>query len=389
MLCEPKQSLSKRIRMKFFKRILFGLGIFSACLLVAGQPLFAMRQFEDFAIRAMAVYHVPGCSVAIVKDNEIAYAKGFGYRNVEHKLPVTPETIFAIGSCTKAFTATAIGVLVDQGKLDWDAPIKNYLPGFAMYDNKATEQLSLRDCLCHRSGLPRYDSLWNQFISRAELVDHLQYLKPTAPFREKWQYNNLMYMLAGYVLETVAGMPWNVFVQQYVTQPCGMNNTYFSASVVSTHSNAALAYYFDKTNQILRHVDYTNLDVIAPAASIHSSALDMAQWVVENLQGHRINSEIHKSQMFVEEEGEQCYYGFGWFKTLDEEIWHDGKVTGCSALVGFIPKEQVGAVVLANIEGVNDFDELLVEYARACMINDQGKISMLEKDLLQKNNDYC
>ena len=198
--------------------------------------------FENFVNRAMVAHHVPGTSIAFIKGDKIAYANGFGHRDLENKLPVTPETIFAIGSCTKAFTATALGMLVDQGKLDWDTPIKQYLPGFAMYDKETTEKLSLRDCLCHRSGLPRYDCLWNgnRFKSRAELVATLRYLKPNAGFREKYQYNNLMYTLAGYVLETISGKSWDAFIQENITKPLGMNGTCFFASVVPTHSNAAL-----------------------------------------------------------------------------------------------------------------------------------------------------
>ena len=373
--------------MKFLKHIqILVLVLFPACSVCMEQSARDMSKFEDFARRAMAAYHVPGASIAIVKDGKIAYAKGFGFRDVEHNLPVSPETIFAIGSCTKAFTATAVGILVDQGKLDWDTPIKKYLPDFAMYDQVATENLSLRDCLCHRAGLPCYDCLWNRFRSRAELVANLRYLKPNAKFREKYQYNNFMYVLAGYVLETVLGMPWDVFIRENITKPLGMQNTYFSSSVVQTHPNAALAYEFDKSKHTFKHVDYLNIDLIAPAGAIYSSAVDMAQWVIMNLRGRGINAEVHKPQIIMEE-GEDIPYCLGWFKLShegDEIFMHRGGIVGCSSSVAFMPKKQIGFVVLSNIEdSENGFVTLLTRYAYACATNNQTEIQECEKSLLR------
>lgn len=372
--------------MKLFKIsaiIVFYL-LSSACLVAAMyQPASNMSQFEDFATRAMEVYHIPGASIALVENGKIIYAKGFGYRDIELCLPVTPETVFAIGSCTKAFTATAVGMLVDQGKLEWDAPIKKYIPDFKMYDKEATENLSLRDCLCHRSGLPGYNFLWDHFKSRSELVSNLRYLKPNARFREKWQYNNLMYVLAGYVIETITGNPWTIFVQENIARPLGMQNTYFSASVVPTHPNAALAYEFDLSSRMFKHVEYNNLDLIGPAASIHSSVLDMAQWVIVNLTGTGINPEIHKPQMLMVQ-GEDMFYCLGWGRTTDDEIMHEGGTTGCSAFVGFLPKKQIGFVALSNIDDNVEFNAVLVKYAYACMNNEHEKTLELEKVLSEK-----
>lgn len=372
---------------------LFILVLFHGSMFAAAEskPAVAVEQFEDFVARAMAAYHVPGASIAIVKDGAVAYTKGFGYRDVEHQLPVTPETIFAIGSCTKAFTATALGILVDQGKLDWNAPIRTYLPDFAMYDKEATEQLSIRDCLCHRSGLARYDCLWNRFNSRAGLVAHLRDLKPNAGFREKYQYNNLMYTLAGYVLEMVAGLSWEAFIHQHITQPLGMHNTYFSASVVPSHPNAALAYEFDKTNQSFKNVAYNNLDVIAPAGSIHSDVLDMATWVTMNLKkgifasnaivSEQTMNEIHKPQILMAQ-GEEAQYCFGWVYEKSGDLYiHNGGCTGCSALVLFVPSERIGVVILSNIEEVHDFNLALAKYFNASMTGDNAKIKELEESL--------
>jgi len=374
-----------------------GLVSLFICLMLSAGPNQApetMQRFEDFAIQAMKTHHVPGCSIAIVKDNEIFYAKGFGYRDVENKKLVDPETIFPIASCTKAFTATALGKLVDQEKLDWDTPIKTYLSNFAMYDKEATEKLSIRDCLCHRSGLPDHgydDFLVNplnpfRFKSGGELVSNLQYLKPNAKFREKWQYNNMMYALAGYVLEIVSGMPWNVFVKENITKPLGMKNTYFSSSDVQEHQNAALGYEFESPSQSFKYVDYDDRGISSPAGAILSSAVDMAQWVIANLQGTGINKEIYKPQILIEQSAHS--YCLGWLKTSDNHFWHSGNLNGCSAVVDFIPKEHIGLVILSNINvDTNGFHELLTQYTYACMTNNEEKILELEKVEPQKADD--
>jgi len=354
---------------------------------VDSQNAAAIESFEKFANRAMAAYHVPGWSIALIKDGTVIYTKGFGYRDVERKLPVTPETIFGIASCSKSFTATALGILVNQGKVDWDTPIKSYLPDFAMYDKAATEQLSIRDCLCHRSGLPGYDCFWSRFTSRAELIANLRYLKPTAGFREKYQYNNLMYVLAGHVLETITGMPWEVFVQQYITIPFGMRSTFFSSSVVPTHPNAALAYEYDNAQQVFKRVNYFNMDLIGPACSILSNALDMAQWVIMHLQNNKINSEIHKPQILMEQ-GDDSYYCFGWFRILlagDEFVIHRGGEIGISSLMAFIPKRHMGFVVLSNIQDdENAFVTLLAQYAHAALSQNQTAMQKYEVGLLRR-----
>ena len=335
-----------------------------------------MQQFENFVARAMATYHVPGTSVALIKDGKIAYVKGFGYRDIENQLPATPETIFAIGSCTKAFTATALGKLVDQGMLDWDTPIKTYLPGFEMYDKETTKLINVRDCLCHRSGLPAYggdECSWDSFENKSELAAHLRNVKPNAKFREKWQYSNTIYALAGYILETISDIPWDIFLQRYILEPYGLHNTYLFSSSVPIAANASLAYEFDRVSYAFKPVDYNKplCRWVAPAGSIHSNVLDMAQWVIMNLQNKskEINTEVHKPQISIDK---GTHYCFGWIRMPDGMMWHNGGTTGCSALVGFSPKEQTGIVILSNIQNADEFTNLLVGYMKTYLTNDQA-----------------
>lgn len=369
--------------LKYFHFLFVVLCVGFAFGMKNNEPTFE-QSIEKFVKKAMDIQHVPACAVAVIKDGKITYVQGFGYRDIENKKEANAETLFAIGSCTKSFTAKAIEKLVQQNKLDWDTPIKTYLPDFELYDKEATEKLSLRDCLCHRSGLPRYDILWNMVKSRKELAYSLRYLKPSAKFRETWQYNNWMYVLAAYVLESVSGMSWDAFIQKNILDSLGMKNTYFSSSIVSKHKNAALAYEFDEKNQVFKHIDYNDIfPVHGPAGSIHSSVLDMANWLIMNMQDEKLNSEVYKPQMLKKHDGKD-YYCFGWAKTSDGEISHDGGTKGCSALVTFRPKEQFGIVVLANIADVNDsFNEVLATYVYALINNNKTVIQECEESLLK------
>lgn len=194
------------------------------------------QDLNDFLSKYMNKWKIPGIAVGIIKDDEIIYCNELGLRDVNKNLNVTKDTLFAIGSASKSFTSLSIGILVDEGKLDLDTPIKKYMPSFEMQNKYAEEHLTLRDMLCHRSGLPRHDILWytNPSLSRKELVDKIKYLEFSKDFRETWQYNNLMYATAGYLVELVTGMTWEEFVKSRILEPLGMNSTNFSVDVLKS-----------------------------------------------------------------------------------------------------------------------------------------------------------
>ena len=177
---------------------------FAAAVWLSGAPTITkgnLDGFDDFMAKAIQEFKVPGAAVAVVKDGKIILARGYGYRDVARKLPVTGATLFPIASITKSFTVTSLGTLADQGKLDWDKPVREYLPGFRMYDPVTTEQLTTRDVVTHRSGLPRHDLVWySSSFTREQLVEKLRYLEPNKPLRSKFQYNNLMFLTAGWSL---------------------------------------------------------------------------------------------------------------------------------------------------------------------------------------------
>ncbi len=333
----------------------------------------AFDGFDEFVNKILQDWKVPGVGIAVVKDKEVVLAKGYGYRDLENKLPVDAETIFAIGSASKAFAAMAVGQLVDQGKLDWDKPVRDYMPTFKLYDPFATERMSPRDLLCHRSGLPRHDISWySSPLSRKELYERIRHLEPNKDFRTDFQYQNLMYLTAGYLVEYVTGKTWEEFTKENVFDKLGMGLSNFSVEDSKKHDNIAFPY--DKEKDVIKQVPFRNIDAVGPAGSINSTPTDMAKWVIAHLnegnyQDTQIISKANLVQMHtpttpipgsffpgmedVKELGDTSY-GLGWFiqpyrgRRL---VHHGGNIDGFTALISFMPDEKVGVVLLTNMNG--------------------------------------
>ncbi|HCI82966.1 MAG TPA: serine hydrolase [Ktedonobacter sp.] len=326
-----------------------------------------LQSFDDFVRTTMQEWKLPGLAIAIVKDGNILFSQGFGKRNIAQDLDVTPKTLFAIGSCTKAFTATAMGILVDEGKLDWDTPVRNYLPSFKMHDTVATERMTSRDLLTHRSGLPRHDLAWyNSSRSRKEMFDSLQYLEPTKDFRTFWQYQNLMYMTAGYLVGEIAGTSWEEFVQQRILTPLGMTtSTYTIAGMRQTDDNALP--YKEVKDEVQETHYYEAFDAVAPAGAINSSVEEMCAWLLLQMnKGKHGNTQIvseaqlaqiHTPYMVIPDpkrytELSYVNYALGWMVYAykgNTVVQHSGGIDGFSALTTFLPDDKLGIVVLTNM----------------------------------------
>jgi CubicO group peptidase (beta-lactamase class C family) len=320
----------------------------------------------------MKDWKVPGLAVVVVKDGKTVFAKGYGLRDVEKKLPVTPDTLFAIGSSTKAFTTTTLGILVDEGKLDWRKPIREYLPDFRLYDQFATEDMTLLDLLSHRSGLPRHDLVWyGSSASRKELFDRLRYLQPSAGFRETWQYQNLMFMTGGYLVEKILGITWEEAVKKLLFEPLGMSASNFSVEIMKKADDFALPYQEDKDKKIVL-MPFRNIDSMGPAGSINSNVNDLSKWLLLNLNkgkagDKQIISEsslamIQSPQMLMQSSPifETVFspginaYGLGWMISTYRDhriIHHGGNIDGFSALITFAPNDKTGIAVLTNLNG--------------------------------------
>jgi len=345
----------------------------SPALAAKKEPRIDPKDFSAFVLKTLAEWKVPGVGIAIVKREKIILAEGYGLRDVPNKLPVTPRTIFAIGSSSKAFTATALGILMDEGKLDWDKRVRDYLPTFRLQDESAAAQMTPRDLLCHRSGLARHDLAWiGSAFSRKELFDRMRFLEPNADFRSMFQYNNFMFMTAGHLAGEVTGSTWEDVVRTRIFEPLGMKDSYFSVEESRKKPDVSFPYGEKEDKSI--ELPFRNLDAVGPAGSINSNVLDMAQWVLLNLNKGKTGdkqvisearlAEIHSPQMVIQESAFRILekfpemftssYGLGWIITQYRGhtwIHHGGNVDGFTAFVTFFPRDDIGVVVLSNMNG--------------------------------------
>lgn len=371
MIQNPKAVSVMMKRSKLVAFVIFSLVLAAASF---AQPktgdLGKLKGFETFVHSILAEYKVPGVAIAVVKDGKVLYAQGFGYRDIQGGLKVTPRTLFGIGSCSKAFTAVTMGILIDEGRLDWGKPVRTYLPTFQLSDPLATEMLTPRDLVSHRTGLPRHDKVWyKSTLSRKDLYDRLRFLDFSRGIREVYQYNNLMFMTAGVLVEAVAGVPWEEFVRRRILSPLGMSETNFS--VVDSQKAADFANPYQEIDGKIELIPFCNVDAIAPAGAINSSVSDMARWLLLNLAKGRCGEKLDKRiiseavlaqiqtpQIIVPEEWkyDELFYGsyaMGWRINSYRGhllVAHGGSIDGFTALVSMLPKDNIGLVVLNNLE---------------------------------------
>jgi CubicO group peptidase (beta-lactamase class C family) len=231
---------------------------------VAATPAAPLNGFDQFVDELRAQWNVPGMAVGIIQNGKIILAKGYGYRDLEQKLPVTPKTLFAIGSTSKSFTSLSLAILNDQGKVDWDKPVRQYLPAFQVQDPIASERLTLRDLLSHRSGLARHDLVWySSSFTSGQIFDRVRYLEMNKDFRSAYQYNNLMYTVAGYLGGEVSGLGWEKLVQQSILDPLGMKSTNFHVADSEKSPDYALP-YSEKRGSVKR-IPFKPVEGIGPA----------------------------------------------------------------------------------------------------------------------------
>lgn len=307
--------------------------------------------------------HIPGMAIAVVKDDELVLAHGFGVTNIETETPVTPETIFAIGSSTKAFTATLVGMLVDEGKMDWDDPITKYLPYFELdIDSEdANAEATIRDLLSHRTGFVRMGLLFaSGKIPREEVLHDATAAEPFAGFREKFYYSNVMYMAGGIAAEKAAGTDWDTLIADRIFEPLGMESTSTSISQAQKDPRLSLGYLWDDDLQAYKYKPMRNVDNIAPSGAINSNVLDMAQWLRLQLglgeyeDQHLISEEQLRETWTsqIEEIAPGISYGLGWMLREWEGqpvVEHGGNVDGFSAEVALLPESSLGFVLLTNV----------------------------------------
>ena len=347
--------------------------LFSFAVVQSFSQTITDKRFSNFDTafeRVLKTWKAPGFAVAVVEKNKIIYAKGFGYRNYEKKLPVTTNTLFAIGSCTKAFTASIIGLLQQESKLDIDQPAHQYLPELNFYSADLTNTVTLRDMMSHRTGLPRHDFSWYLFPteSRDSLYRRIQYLQPTYPLRRTWQYNNFMFVAQGSIIEKLTGKTWEQNITERILTPLNMSSTVFSIHDMEKNSGAALGYGLKK-DSLIDKLPYYNISAAGPAGSINSNVLDMSNWVMTWIHNGKFNNKQILDSNFLKEamssqtvisngfpakDNPDVYfstYGFGWMLSSYKghyRVEHGGNIDGFSASTCLFPTDSIGIIVLSN-----------------------------------------
>ncbi len=362
-----------------------------------------LKKFREFMNAEMKKWEVPGIGVGIVKDGKIIFAEGFGLRNVEKNLPVTTDTLFAIGSASKAFTTMDIGILVDEGKVEWDKPVQTYLPGFKLKDPVVTARMTVRDLVCHNSGLPRHDAIWyGSAFSRKDIFDRLQYFDFNADFRQIFQYNNLMFLTAGYLVGQISNSTWEEFTQKRIFDALGMTISNCSVEVSKKSDDYSLPYM--KVKDEVKPVPFRNIDNVGPAGSINSSVNDTLKWVLFHLNKGKVGDkeiiseggqkEMYTPAMFlkqpmlsVQPDGQSdMNYGLAWFLETyrgHRFVHHGGSIDGFYFLNGFLPNDNSGAVILTNL-GNTPFLQIAMGYVLDIVLELDPVWEKINKERLEK-----
>lgn len=337
---------------------------------------------DAYITKAVQTWKIPGMSVAIVRNDSVIYTKGFGTLSAQNHTAVNDQTLFEIGSSSKAFTATLVAMMVSDGKMNWETHLADYLPGFKLYDPEANAEVTLRDALTHRSGIARGELVWlGSGNTRDEILHRIRFLKPESPFRSKYSYQNMMFLAAGQAAGKAAGSTWDALIPQRIFGPLGMTSS-VTTSKGLTNPNVARPHTLDHDTALVEGMfDGEN---IGPAGSILSNAKDMAQWLRFQLNDGVVNGkrlvnstalrETHSPQILtvsgVPPAGRGgggdpaardtipathfSSYGMGWFVEdyHGQLMWqHGGNTTGMTAAVGMLPEKHVGVAVLSNMQG--------------------------------------
>ena len=339
-------------------------------LLPAQAPPAELRHIEAFIQRGMQDWQLPGLSIAVVKDDELVWARGFGTRRLGHDLPVDEHTLFNVASVSKAFTSAALGILVEEGRIRWDDPVVEHLPHFQLYNPFVTNQTTIRDLLAHRVGIGRMTGnrlRWISHRDRDEMIRRIRHLGPEQPFRAGYVYSNVMYMVAGEIVPAVTGMSWEDFVRERIFAPLDMGRSLSSVKQLPAGENVAFPH--QEIDGVMVEIPRRDFDGVGPAASVHTSAVEVAAWMRLHLgeagvyEGRRLMDrgvveEMHRAQNVIREPagGPLNAYGLGWSLGSFEgrrTSSHGGAVDGMNSLLMLVPEENLGIFITTN--AFNDF----------------------------------
>ncbi len=353
---------------------LFSINLLHASIFDWSAPLspkaerarFVLEGMDPLIEKALKDFNIPGLAIGVVIDGHVVLAKGYGVRDVDAGTAVNAQTIFPIGSCTKSFTTFAFGMLAEQGLLGWDKIVSDVLPEFRLWDEYASQHATFRDLVAHRTGLSRHDFMWyNSTTSREELLRKARYLEPIYPFRERYHYNSLMYVITAMAIEKASGKTWEEFMRANILNPLKMHSTNFSIEELQNSSNIASP-YIDKGRGQIKKVAYRAFNNVAPTAAMNSNVNDLNHWMkmllshgtynhkrlisagsIQEMQSPQIISSGYPelSELLINS------YGLGW-DILSYRghycVGHDGGVDGFTSALCLLPHSGIGVVVLSN-----------------------------------------
>jgi CubicO group peptidase (beta-lactamase class C family) len=338
--------------------------------LVAAEP--DTRAVDGLVASALEAWGVPGAAVVVVHGDETAILKGYGRRALGKPEPITPATIFPLASCSKAFTTTLLAMLADDGQLDWDDPVRKHLPDFTLPDPHADALLTMRDLLCHRSGIGGHDLLWYRAAwGIDETVKRVQLLPLSYPFRSGYRYSSIPFLVAGKAIEKRTGERWEKLVKSRICEPLGLAGVSLTTTAIPADANRAAGHRLGKRGKLESMAEYV-IDEPNPSGSVNATAADMASWLKFHLargvgpDGKRIVSvknltETHTPQNLIPMRGSarsmnpdtvQLAYGMGWIiqdYRGKKVISHGGMIDGFRVQITFLPEEELGIAVLCNL----------------------------------------
>jgi len=337
----------------------------------------ALADVESYAQRGLRDWQIPGMAVAIIQGDEVIFSKGFGIKDINTRAPVTEETVFQIGSTSKAFTTTLMAMLQDEGKFQWKDQVVNYLSDFMLYDPWVTREFQVWDLLAQHSGLPGYsaDTVILCGFDRDYVRSIIRYIKPVASFRAEYAYQNHLFLVAAELLEKLSGRSWEDNVKERIFQPLGMASSSVDLLSFQRATDVASVHIKSKDKVIALPMDWKYMDWVykyGPAGGINSNIKDMAKWVKFQVNSGAVSGKqlvsrenmqflrSPKTIMDADYEGHKIYYCQGWLYMEDQPysiVWHNGGTTGMKTMVAFIPEAKIGLVILSNL--ITPFPELL------------------------------
>jgi len=368
---KSQRGFKSRIFGRAFVLVLLAMALGIGLLVQAQDQAIAkkLQGFDAYMAKILKDWNAPGIGVGIVSGDKLVFAKGYGFRDYEKKLPFTPTTLCQIASNTKLFTAVAAGLLVDEGKLTWDKPVREFVPSIRFYNNELNNTVTLRDMLAHRTGITRHDVIWFQSDdTRKQLFDKVVYLEPQEPLRQTFLYNNLMYAASGYIIELQSGRVWEDFVRDRIFKPLGMLSTVYSVADMLKQPDYGVPFTEKRDSFELYKIPYyEDIGGVAPCGAIISNIQDMSRWLIALMNdGKHAGQQVLPSAVLkatlqpaialpntaAEVRGYwevlNTAYGMGRETTSYRGhllTFHGGDLPGFHSQVSFLPRERIGVLV--------------------------------------------